>query len=71
MIRLPILTRNLFFFSFYSGLPIKWTNLDPLGFVKAYRLKYPTLSDAESIEELMNKVGPSVKSIVKALYYNK
>nr|XP_022317481.1 protein patched homolog 1-like [Crassostrea virginica] len=41
------------------GLPIKWTNLDPLGFVKAYRLKYPTLSDAESIEELMNKSGIS------------
>lgn len=41
------------------GLPIKWTSLDPLGFVQAYRAKYPTYSDAALIEEVMNKSGIS------------
>lgn len=44
----------------YSGLPIKWTSLDPLGFVQAYRAKYPTYSDAALIEEVMNKVRSSI-----------
>lgn len=45
----------------YSGLPIKWTSLDPLGFVQAYRAKYPTYSDAALIEEVMNKVSSFIE----------
>ncbi|XP_048757819.2 protein patched homolog 1-like isoform X2 [Ostrea edulis] len=41
------------------GLPIKWTNLDPLGFIQAYGQKYPTFSDVKDIEELMNRSGIS------------
>ncbi|XP_061192639.1 protein patched homolog 1-like [Saccostrea echinata] len=41
------------------GLPIKWTNLDPLGFVKAYRQQDPSNSYLRDLEEIMNKSGIS------------